>query len=176
MTEELELFAEDTEEQLQFMESALLDAVEEGVDDEKIGAIFRAMHTIKGTAGMFGFDDVVSFTHVAENLLDEVRKGNAEMTPDLLTLMLKSKDHVDTLAQLSINEEEITPEITATGEGLLTELRGMMPGAEPTIKDKVEEATAVMQEKIKEKARSRKKSSPFLRQVARKSCGISLFV
>jgi len=55
MTEELELFAEDTEEQLQFMENALLDATETGVDSEKIGAIFRAMHTIKGTAGMFGF-------------------------------------------------------------------------------------------------------------------------
>ncbi len=152
MTEELELFAEDTQEQLQFMESALLDAVEEGVDDEKIGAIFRAMHTIKGTAGMFGFDDVVSFTHVAENLLDEVRKGNAQMTPDLLGLMLKSKDHVDALAQLSINEEEITAEITAVGEGLLGELRGMMPGAEPTIKEKVEEAQKVMNEKVEEKA------------------------
>ena len=89
MTEELELFAEDTEEQLQFMENALLDTTESGVDSEKIGAIFRAMHTIKGTAGMFGFDDVVSFTHVAENLLDEVRKDNVEMTPAMLALMLK---------------------------------------------------------------------------------------
>ncbi len=131
MTEELELFAEDTEEQLQFMEDALLDATESGVDDEKIGAIFRAMHTIKGTAGMFGFDDVVSFTHVAENLLDEVRQGNVEMSADMLALMLKSKDHVDALAQLSINEEEISEELSAEGEALLTQLRSMMPGATP---------------------------------------------
>jgi len=146
MTEELELFAEDTEEQLQYMENALLDATEEGVDDEKIGAIFRAMHTIKGTAGMFGFDDVVSFTHVAENLLDEVRKGNAELTPDMLALMLKSKDHVDALAQLSINEEEITAEITQSGEALLVQLRGMMPGAEPTMEEKIAANQAKMQE------------------------------
>ena len=139
MTEELELFAEDTEEQLQYMENALLDATEEGVDDEKIGAIFRAMHTIKGTAGMFGFDDVVSFTHVAENLLDEVRKGNAELTPEMLSLMLKCKDHVDALAQLSINEEEITPEITEAGEALLVQLRSMMPGATPLKEEKVQE-------------------------------------
>ncbi len=131
MTEELELFAEDTEEQLQYMENALLDATESGIDDDKIGAIFRAMHTIKGTAGMFGFDDVVSFTHVAENLLDEVRKGNATMSDEMLALMLKCKDHVDSLAQLSINEEEITAEISETGEGLLVQLRAMMPGAEP---------------------------------------------
>ena len=146
MTEELELFAEDTEEQLQFMENALLDATESGVDDEKIGAIFRAMHTIKGTAGMFGFDDVVSFTHVAENLLDEVRKGNAELSPDMLALMLKSKDHVDALAQLSINEEEITSEITESGEALLVQLRGMMPGAEPTMEEKIAANQAKMQE------------------------------
>jgi two-component system chemotaxis sensor kinase CheA len=144
MTEELELFAEDTEEQLQFMENALLDATETGVDDEKIGAIFRAMHTIKGTAGMFGFDDVVSFTHVAENLLDEVRQGNVELTPPMLSLMLKSKDHVDSLAQLSINEEDITEEITETGEELLTQLRAMMPGATPAapVEDKVTESAS----------------------------------
>ncbi len=141
MTEELELFAEDTEEQLQFMENALLDATESGVDDEKIGAIFRAMHTIKGTAGMFGFDDVVSFTHVAENLLDEVRKGNVELTPDMLALMLKSKDHVDALAQLSINEEDITEEISAAGEALLVQLRAMMPGAAPLAPTEEKEET-----------------------------------
>lgn len=129
MTEELELFAQDVEEQLQFMENALIDAEDSGVDDEKIGAIFRAMHTIKGTAGMFGFDDVVSFTHVAENLLDEVRQGNVTMTDEMIALMLKSKDQVDSLAQLSIDEEEITEEISANGEELLTELRAMMPGA-----------------------------------------------
>ncbi len=148
MTEELELFAEDTEEQLQYMENALLDATESGIDDEKIGAIFRAMHTIKGTAGMFGFDDVVSFTHVAENLLDEVRKGNAPMTDVMLVLMLKCKDHVDSLSQLSINEEEITAEITETGEGLLVELRAMMPGAAPApSKEVVVEPKEVLEEK-----------------------------
>jgi len=143
MTEELELFSEDTEEQLQFMENALLDATESGIDDEKIGAIFRAMHTIKGTAGMFGFDDVVSFTHVAENLLDEVRKGNATMSDEMLALMLKSKDHVDSLAQLSINEEEITSEITQMGEALIVELKAMMPGATPVKEVSVEADAAV---------------------------------
>ncbi len=152
MTEELELFAEDTEEQLQFMEDALLDATESGVDDEKIGAIFRAMHTIKGTAGMFGFDDVVSFTHVAENLLDEVRQGNVEMSADMLSLMLKSKDHVDALAQLSINEEEISEELSAEGEALLTQLRSMMPGATPAVDapQEVAEEPEVCEEKAQE--------------------------
>ena len=74
MNEELELFLEDSEEQLTFMENALVAMQESGVNEEDIGALFRAMHTIKGTAGMFGFDDVVSFAHVAESLLSAFRK------------------------------------------------------------------------------------------------------
>ena len=74
MDEELDYFCEDAKDQLGFMEQALMDVVENGVDDEAIGAIFRAMHTIKGTAGMFDFDAIVSFTHIAENLLDSVRQ------------------------------------------------------------------------------------------------------
>ena len=65
-------FYEDAIEQLDLMESALLDASDGTQDQETVGAIFRAMHTIKGTAGMFEFNDIVSFTHVAENLLDEM--------------------------------------------------------------------------------------------------------
>lgn len=66
MSEELQYFNEDAQEQLQMMESALLDAMDKGSNDEYIGTIFRAMHTIKGVAGMFSFDEIISFTHIAE--------------------------------------------------------------------------------------------------------------
>ena len=69
MTEELQLFCEDADEQLTFMENALISMQENGVEEEGIGELFRAMHTIKGTAGMFGFDTVVGFAHVAESLM-----------------------------------------------------------------------------------------------------------
>lgn len=86
MSEELQLFLEDSSEQLNFMESSLVNMQEEGVNEEDVGALFRAMHTIKGTAGMFGFDDVVGFAHIAENLLSEVRSDKVPLTPEMITL------------------------------------------------------------------------------------------
>ena len=67
MTEELQLFCEDMDEQLTIMEETLLDMMEtplDEIEDEMINKLFRAMHTMKGNAGMFGFDTVVSvFSH-----------------------------------------------------------------------------------------------------------------
>ena len=128
MTEELELFSEDASEQLQFMENALLDATENGVDDDKIGEIFRAMHTIKGTAGMFGFDTVVEFTHIAENLLDEVRKHTVETSEEMLALFLECKDHTEHLIELAIEEENLDDETKDRDTELLNSLITYMPG------------------------------------------------
>jgi len=64
MDEDLALFYEDASDQLSIMEEALLDISDHGVNEENIGGLFRAMHTIKGTAGMFGYDELVSFTHM----------------------------------------------------------------------------------------------------------------
>ncbi|MCK4975257.1 MAG: Hpt domain-containing protein, partial [Sulfurimonas sp.] len=68
MSEELEIFLEDCDDQLQMMENALVDMQNSGATEDSIGAIFRAAHTIKGSAGMFGFDNIVAFTHIVENL------------------------------------------------------------------------------------------------------------
>ena len=48
-------------------------------DEELLHQVFRAMHTIKGTAGVFGFDPVVHFTHTAESVMDDVRSGGREL-------------------------------------------------------------------------------------------------
>jgi len=82
MSEELEIFLEDCEDQLQSMENALVEIQNSGVSSDSIDDIFRTMHTIKGSAGMFGFSEIVTFAHTAENLLDEVRQGLVEATPE----------------------------------------------------------------------------------------------
>ena len=133
MTEELQLFQEDTEEQLQFMENALIDAQNTGIDDEKIAEIFRAMHTIKGTAGMFGFDNVVGFTHIAENLLDEIRKHIIDMTEDMITIFLDCKDHVQTLIDFSMEEKTLDLKTSENNEKLLKQLLAFMSNQENII-------------------------------------------
>lgn len=86
MTEELELFLEDMDEQLSIMEQTLLDISEisiEEIDKEMINKLFRAMHTMKGNAGMFGYDVITEFAHIAENLLDEIRNNSINITQEI---------------------------------------------------------------------------------------------
>jgi len=131
MSEELKLFCEDADEQLSFMENALIEMQENGVDDENIGALFRAMHTIKGTAGMFGFDSVVGFTHIAENLLSEVREGKIKLEEETIDLFFKSKDHTQKLIDLAVEDKELDEDTKKTDDELQKVLKSMMPDAKP---------------------------------------------
>ncbi len=110
MSEELDYFHEDAKEQLQMMESALLDAMDKGSNTEYIGTIFRAMHTIKGVAGMFSFDAIISFTHIAENLMDSVRNGKIVLGENLLMLLLECKDHVNELVNCAVESTDLPPQ------------------------------------------------------------------
>ena len=68
-------------------------ALEDSPDDaELIANVFRAVHTIKGTCGFFGFDLLGSLTHVVESILGQVRERERELTPQLVSLILESLD------------------------------------------------------------------------------------
>ncbi|HET7269345.1 MAG TPA: Hpt domain-containing protein, partial [Oleiagrimonas sp.] len=85
-------FFDESLEGLDVMEDALL-ALENGASDpERINAIFRAAHSIKGGAATFGFGDVAAFTHVLESLLEEVRDGRRAADEETIELLLQSVD------------------------------------------------------------------------------------
>ena len=63
------------------------------------GGSFRALHTIKGSGAMFGFDDLATFTHNLENAFDEVRKGRLEVTPELVDLTLSALDQIRAMVE-----------------------------------------------------------------------------
>jgi two-component system chemotaxis sensor kinase CheA len=109
------------------MENALITMQEDGVDDESIGALFRAMHTIKGTAGMFGFDDVVGFAHIAENLLSDVRDGKIELTEEMIDIFLSAKDHTQILVDLAVDNEPLDTQTRSKNNELLQILKSMLP-------------------------------------------------
>jgi len=70
-----------------------LDAVASGAwDSETINAIFRAVHSIKGAAGAFGFTDLVTFAHAYETVLDLIRSDKLEIAPEILRLITRSSD------------------------------------------------------------------------------------
>ncbi|KQV78594.1 chemotaxis protein CheA [Massilia sp. Root351] len=76
------------------MENALLALGRHGDRLEAVNAIFRAAHTIKGSAGLFSLDHIVAFTHVLESVLDEVRAGTVDTDGELVTLLLSCCDHI----------------------------------------------------------------------------------
>ncbi|MBA4390326.1 MAG: chemotaxis protein CheA [Syntrophus sp. (in: bacteria)] len=85
-------YQEEARELLVELESALLDLEGSPDDQELIGRVFRAMHTIKGSGAMFGFDDIAAFTHQIETVYDRVRQGEIPVTKELINLTLTAKD------------------------------------------------------------------------------------
>ncbi|HEY0330884.1 MAG TPA: chemotaxis protein CheA [Rhodopseudomonas sp.] len=63
-----------------------------GGDEETLHAIFRAVHSIKGGAGAFGFAELVAFSHVFESLLDAMREHKVPSAPDVTQLLLRASD------------------------------------------------------------------------------------
>ena len=90
----LQTFIIEAGELLEEMEAALPRIEQRPDDADTINAIFRPAHTIKGSAGLFGFDHVVSFTHVAESVLDKVRNGLIPISSELVALFLGVGDHL----------------------------------------------------------------------------------
>ncbi|POR05678.1 hypothetical protein AU468_00450 [Alkalispirochaeta sphaeroplastigenens] len=89
-----ESFRTEARELLNGLEQSLLELEQNPDDTENIAAVFRVMHTIKGSAGMFGFDSISAFAHHLESSLQEVRDGRVPVTEDLVDATLHCRDHI----------------------------------------------------------------------------------
>lgn len=128
-----EAFREEAAELLEELEKSLMQLEETPEDGEIVGRVFRAMHTLKGSSSMFGFDRIASLTHDIENVYDQVREGELSISKKMIDLTLKACDLV---------------KVRLSGEG-------EEPGAEREILDgfkaflgKVEEEVAPISEKV----------------------------
>ena len=128
MNEIKEIFFQECEEQLAELESGLLKLNDGDRDPETVNAVFRAVHSIKGGAGAFGLDDLVSFAHVFETTLDCVRSNRLEPSPDVLKVMLKS---ADVLADLTNAARDGGYVDESRSRGLVKELEALANGEVP---------------------------------------------
>jgi two-component system chemotaxis sensor kinase CheA len=87
-------FIEEMTELLNELELTLLELEEQAGDKELIAKVFRALHTVKGSSGMFGYDQMAQFTHNIENVYDHIRNGELEITHAIIDLTLKAKDQL----------------------------------------------------------------------------------
>ena len=92
ITDFYDTFFEEADELLAEMESHLLELDVDAPDKERLNAIFRAAHSIKGGAGTFGFEALQRTTHLLENLLDYTRRGEMALRRDIVDTFLEAKD------------------------------------------------------------------------------------
>ncbi len=128
MNEIKEIFFQECEEQLAELESGLLKMNDGDRDPETVNAVFRAVHSIKGGAGAFGLDDLVSFAHVFETTLDCVRSNKLEPGPEVMKVMLKSADVLADLVSASRDGGSVD---AARSSGLVKELEALANGEVP---------------------------------------------
>ncbi|MDA9479188.1 chemotaxis protein CheA [Bradyrhizobium sp. CCBAU 65884] len=120
-----EVFRQEASELFEVLEGALLDLGQRPDDRELVDSAFRALHTIKGSGAMFGFDKVASFTHEFETAFDRVRKGEIKPTQELISVALAAKDYIRAL----IEDPQSTDDII--GEAILDDLKRFVSADQP---------------------------------------------
>jgi len=88
----LSLFVEETKENLQNMNDALLVLEKDKENLSLINEIFRGAHTLKGMSGTMGFINMSNLTHEMENVLDEVRNGRVNLNGDIIDILFRCFD------------------------------------------------------------------------------------
>jgi two-component system, chemotaxis family, sensor kinase CheA len=118
-------FKEEAYELLSELESSLLELEERPEDSDLIGRVFRAMHTIKGSGSMFGFDDIARFTHEVETIFDMVRNGKLQVSTTLVNLTLSARDQIKLM--LDDSERGGGADLEASGR-IIAGLRALAAG------------------------------------------------
>ena len=98
-------FFDECDEAMQQIEAGLTDIRAGQNDAETINAVFRGVHSVKGGAGIFGFDQLVGFAHVFETVLDGLRNGSLTATPENLDVLLSSSDVLSDLVIMTRSGE-----------------------------------------------------------------------
>lgn len=122
MEQVLGLYISESRELLDEMETLLLNLEHEQDKNESLNGIFRAAHTIKGSAGIFSLDAVVHFTHGVESLLDKMRDGKIAPNAELTSLLLDCKDHIGVLIDNVENNIPLEEHDVLSGKALLQTL------------------------------------------------------
>jgi two-component system chemotaxis sensor kinase CheA len=106
-------FFDECDEAMQQIEAGLTDIREGQGSDDTINAVFRGVHSVKGGAGIFGFEGLVGFAHVFETVLDGLRRGSLNATPENIDVLLASSDVLSDLVSMSRSNQPIGADVGA---------------------------------------------------------------
>jgi two-component system chemotaxis sensor kinase CheA len=116
------VFRTEAAECLEAIEAGLLDLTHKLDDKDVVDAVFRGLHTLKGSGSMFGFDALAAFTHHCETAFDRVRKGEVPATAELVAAVLAAQDHMRALV------DRPDADHGDTGQQLLAQLQAAVGG------------------------------------------------
>ena len=128
----LPAFISESVELLDQLEQLLLELEDRPTDRELLDALFRCAHTIKGSAGLFGLDEIVAFTHHVETFLDALREGKTHLTGKTSAVLLQSGDQIRrliTLVDPGRRDTDATPEIADQRDTLIAALVAALPAS-----------------------------------------------
>ena len=121
-------FISEAAEQIEAIETLLLELEEQPDNRELLDSLFRCAHTVKGSAGIFGLNRVVEFTHHVETLLDKMRDGDIALNPDISTLLLQCNDQIKFLVDTAADEAADTAEQKDARADLVIRLKSLTDG------------------------------------------------
>ena len=128
-------FVVEAHELLKGMEECLLVLETTPNDRDTMDALFRSVHTIKGSAGIFDFESIVTFTHVVEGVLGEIRNGKASVDHGLTALLLACRDHIGALVDCAADRSiDLDAKQSAQGSALLDRLQACLGPAQASDK------------------------------------------
>ncbi len=119
----LDTFFEETEELLEALAEGLESMQGAEFDKETVNSVFRAVHSIKGGAGAFKLTALVSFAHSFETVMDAVRSGGLDLTPQIMHTLMRSADCLADLVDAARSGRTVPEEVTA---GFLTALEACL--------------------------------------------------
>lgn len=122
MNQYLQIFIEESKENLQNMNSNLLYLEDNPEDTGILNNIFRVAHTLKGMSSTMGFNSVAHLTHEMENILDYIRKGNMKVNIDITDLLFQCFDKLESYIN---NIENYGNQGEDTAEELIDKLQAL---------------------------------------------------
>ncbi len=110
----LDAFIRESEEEITKLNNSLLELESDPENREAMDQIFRTAHTLKGNFGAMGFEDAADLAHAMEDLLDEMRDGNMEVTPAVMDLIFDGVDGIEAIVGEIEEHGESTLDTSAT--------------------------------------------------------------
>lgn len=115
-------FFDECSEALQQIELGLSDIRDGAGSEDTINAVFRSVHSVKGGAGIFGFEDLVRFAHVFETVLDAMRSGKLKASQEIVETLLAANDVLSDLISMSRSGEGIPADFGSESRAALEQI------------------------------------------------------